>query len=60
MIKLKVRPPDAEVLAHPECDENLLEQADYIGSTTGLIKRTQTSKAEAFIIVTAPGVGHKM
>ena len=60
MIKLKVRHPDAEVLAHPECDENLLEQADYIGSTTGLIKRTQTSKAEEFIIVTEPGVIHQM
>jgi len=60
LIKLKVRHPDAEVLAHPECDENLLEQADYIGSTTGLIKRTQTSKAEEFIIVTEPGVIHQM
>ena len=46
--------------AHPECDETLLEQADYIGSTTALIKRTQTSTAKEFIIVTEPGVIHQM
>lgn len=60
LIKLKVRHPNAETLAHPECDETLLEQADYIGSTTALIKRTQTSTAKEFIIVTEPGVIHQM
>ena len=60
MIKLKVRHPEAETLAHPECDETLLEQADFIGSTTALINRTQKSSRKEFIIVTEPGVIHQM
>ncbi len=60
LIKLKVRHPDAEVIAHPECEQDLLAHADFIGSTTALIKRTQTSKANQFIVVTEPGVIHQM
>ena len=60
LIKLKVRHPEAETLAHPECDETLLEQADFIGSTTALINRTQKSNCKEFIIVTEPGVIHQM
>ena len=39
LAKLKVQHPDAEVLAHPECDQAVLDQADFIASTTGIIKR---------------------
>ncbi len=60
LIKLKVRHPKAEVLAHPECAQELLDHADFIGSTTGLIKRTQKSSADQFIVVTEPGVIHQM
>ena len=60
LIKLKVRHPDAEVIAHPECEQDLLAHADFIGSTTALIKRTQTSKTNQFIVVTEPGVIHQM
>ena len=60
LIKLKVRHPQAEVIAHPECEEELLEYADFIGSTTALIKRTQNSNALKFIVVTEPGVIHQM
>jgi len=60
LIKLKVRHPKAETIAHPECEENLLEHADFIGSTTTLIKYTQKSKANEFIVVTEPGVIHQM
>ena len=60
LIKLKVRYPDAEVIAHPECEQELLAYADFIGSTTALIKRTQTSQSNQFIIVTEPGVIHQM
>ena len=45
LLKLKLKHPDAEVIAHPECMENLLELADFIGSTSKLLKHTQTSKA---------------
>tara|TARA_Y100001970_G_scaffold13675_1_gene15464 strand:+ start:10048 stop:10968 length:921 start_codon:yes stop_codon:yes gene_type:complete len=60
LIKLKVRHPDAEVIAHPECEQALLSHADFIGSTTALIKRTQISSANKFIVVTEPGVIHQM
>jgi len=60
LIKLKVRYPKAEIIAHPECEEELLDHADFIGSTTALIKRTETSKANDFIVVTEPGVIHQM
>ena len=60
LIKLNVRHSDAEVIAHPECEQDLLAHADFIGSTTALIKRTQTSKANQFIVVTEPGVIHQM
>jgi quinolinate synthase len=60
LIKLKVRYPEAEVVAHPECAQELLDHADFIGSTTGLIQRTQSSAASHFIVVTEPGVIHQM
>ena len=60
LIKLKVRYPNAEIIAHPECEEELLYHADFIGSTTALIKRTEISEAKDFIVVTEPGVIHQM
>ena len=60
LIKLKVRYPKAEIIAHPECEEELLDHADFIGSTTALIKRTEVSEANDFIVVTEPGVIHQM
>ncbi len=58
--KLKNRHPDAEIIAHPECEEIILEMADFIGSTTALLKYTQTSKVKEFIVVTEPGILHQM
>lgn len=52
--------PDAEVIAHPECEDHILRLADYVGSTTGLIKRAQESDKTEFIVVTEPGVIHQM
>jgi quinolinate synthase len=57
---LKVRHPEAEVLAHPECDEAVLAQADYVGSTTGIIARAVKSKALTLIIATEDGVFHQI
>jgi quinolinate synthase len=48
------------VLAHPECDENILRHSDYIGSTTSIIKFAHDSNLEKFIIATEPGVIHQM
>jgi len=60
LIKMKVRHPNAEVLAHPECQENILQHADVIGSTTALINHATSSSNDIFIIVTEPGVIHQM
>jgi quinolinate synthase len=57
---LRVRHPDAEVLAHPECDDAILAQADLIASTTGIIKRAVESDRETLIIATEDGVFHQI
>lgn len=48
------------MLAHPECEERVLGQAHFIGSTSALIKRAMESTATRFIIATEPGVIHEM
>ncbi len=58
--KLKVRHPQAKVIAHPECEEAVLKVADYIGSTTGLLKSTQTDSAKEYIVATETGILHQM
>ncbi len=58
--KLKVRHPKAKVIAHPECEAAVLEIADYIGSTTGLLKFSQKDDAQEYIVVTETGILHQM
>jgi quinolinate synthase len=58
--QLRVRHPEAEVLAHPECEEAVLDQADYIGSTRGIIQRAIASPANTLIIATEDGVFHQI
>ncbi|MAR08320.1 MAG: quinolinate synthase [Cyanobium sp. NAT70] len=60
VLKLKLEHPDAEVIAHPECQENLLELADFIGSTSKLLSYTESSQSETFIVLTEPGILHQM
>ena len=60
LIKLKIKHPTAEVLAHPECQENLLDLADFIGSTSKLLNHSQNSKKDKFIVLTEPGIIHQM
>jgi quinolinate synthase len=60
IIQLKVRHPDAKVIAHPECEQDVLELADFIGSTSALLKEVQTSSAKKFIVVTETGIIHQM
>jgi quinolinate synthase len=52
--------PEAKVIAHPECEEPLLDRAHFIGSTAALLKFTQSDPAPAFIVVTEPGILHQM
>lgn len=58
--KLKEKHPEAKMIAHPECEAAVLEIADYIGSTTGLLKYTQTDDAQEYIVATETGILHKM
>lgn len=58
--KLKQRHPEAKFIAHPECEEAVLEMADYIGSTTGLLKYTINNPATTFIVATESGIIHQM
>ena len=58
--RLKVRHPEAKVIAHPECEDAVLALADYIGSTTGLLKYSHESMSKEFIVVTETGILHQM
>lgn len=58
--KLKERHPEAKMIAHPECEEAILLIADFIGSTTQLLKYTQQSEFDSFIVATEAGILHQM
>ncbi|MBP6795282.1 MAG: quinolinate synthase NadA [Saprospiraceae bacterium] len=58
--KLKERHPKAKFIAHPECEPHILEMADFIGSTTGLLKYTISDSAEEYIVATEAGILHQM
>jgi len=58
--KLQVQHPEAKFIAHPECEALLLEKADYIGSTSGLLKYTRENEATTFIVATETGILHQM
>ncbi|MBV7528693.1 quinolinate synthase NadA [Chitinophaga sp. sic0106] len=60
IMKLKVRHPKAKIVAHPECEPAVLEVADYVGSTTGILKFTQKDDAQEYIVVTETGILHQM
>ncbi len=60
LTQLKVKHPGAEVLAHPECDEAVLDLADFIASTSGIIQRAVDSPAPTLIIATEDGVFHQI
>jgi len=60
IVKLKIRHPKAKVIAHPECEEAVLNVADYIGSTTQLLKYVIKDSADQFIVVTETGILHQM
>lgn len=60
LLKLKVRHPLAKVIAHPECEEEILQYADYIGSTSGLLNFVQKDEAPEYIVLTETGILHQM
>ena len=60
LLGLKAAHPDAAVIAHPECEQHLLDLADFIGSTSMLLNYSQSSDASGFIVLTEPGILHQM
>jgi quinolinate synthase len=60
IVQLQMEHPEAEVIAHPECEPAVLRYAQYIGSTTALLKYAEQSDRQAFIVATEPGIIHQM
>jgi quinolinate synthase len=60
IIKLKERNPKAKLLAHPECEAAVLEKADFIGSTTGILKFSAIDACNEFIVATETCILHQM
>ena len=60
IIDLKTQYPDAKIIAHPECEDVILNKADFIGSTSKLLKFVKEDTAKTFIVVTEPGIIHQM
>ena len=60
IVKMKVEHPNAQLIAHPECEAHLLEIADHIGSTSSLLNYTKESAHQEFIVATEPGIIHQM
>jgi len=60
VLKLKEEHPEAEVLVHPECKWEVVELADKVGSTEGMVKYAQASNTKEFIITTEEGLVYRM
>jgi len=60
IVELKIAHPKAEIIAHPECEPPVLRHANYIGSTSALLKYSHESSSEEFIVATEPGIIHQM
>lgn len=60
LLDLKRQNPGAKIIAHPECEENILDESDFIGSTAALLRYVKEDPAEAFIVATESGILHQM
>lgn len=60
ILSLMEQHPDAELIAHPECEKPVLMVANYIGSTTALLKYVEKSASKEFIVATESGIFHQM
>jgi quinolinate synthase len=60
IVQLRLQYPNAEFIAHPECEAELLEIADFIGSTTALLNYAVKSESSLFIVATETGILHQM
>ena len=60
LVELQQRHPEAKVIAHPECEEPLLDMSDFVGSTAALLRFVQADPAKSFIVLTESGILHQM
>lgn len=60
IIELKLEHPDAKIIAHPECEDVILDRADFVGSTSALLRYVQENPAKEFIVATEEGIIHQM
>ncbi|TXC74029.1 quinolinate synthase NadA [Sphingorhabdus soli] len=60
LLKLKAQYPDAPVAAHPECPPHIIDHADYVGSTSGILQFVKTSESDTLIVATEPHIIHQM
>lgn len=57
---LRSEHPDAKFIAHPECEDHILAGADYVGSTSGMLKFTMNDPSQVYIVATESGIIHQM
>ncbi|WP_114520675.1 quinolinate synthase NadA [Altererythrobacter sp. ZODW24] len=60
LLKLKEQHPDAPIAAHPECPAHIVEHADYVGSTSGILKYAESFEGDTLIVATEPHIIHQM
>lgn len=60
LIKLKAQHPGAPVAAHPECPAHILDHADYVGSTSGILEYAKAMPGDTLIVATEPHIIHQM
>ena len=60
LLKLKAQHPDAPIAAHPECPPTIVDHADYVGSTSGILKFAQEFSGDTLIVATEPHIMHQM
>jgi quinolinate synthase len=60
LLKLKAQHPGAPIAAHPECPPHIVDHADYVGSTSGILQYAKTMPVDTLIVATEPHIIHQM
>ena len=60
LLKLKAKHPDAPIAAHPECPSYIVDHADYVGSTSGILQYAKDMPGDTLIVATEPHIIHQM
>ena len=60
LLKLKAQHPDAPIAAHPECPAHIVDHADYVGSTSGILNYAKAMTGDTLIVATEPHIIHQM